>query len=265
MANKYGKDSNIYRIRVLGEPPLTDDGTYIPLAWAQQCIGNDIGINEEDPLYLGVDVARFGDDSSIVLPRKGNDIQVWDEYCGMDTVNIAGFVSQTYADRAANGVAIDEVGIGGAVFDMLTRRRMPGLHAVNVTRVSNKPKEYHRLRDEIWGIMREKCMRKLYRFPDIKVPGEQETYGDRLVNELSSVHYSFDNNGAIVIESKKDMRNRGVASPNIADALGVSEALFHVAHRIWETQKAKERKAKERKIQEVFARSSKSSQRWMAV
>jgi hypothetical protein len=69
-AKKYGIDSNVYRIRVEGNPPLQDDTTLIPLWAAQQCIGNDFEIADDEPLYLGVDVARYGDDSSIIMPRR---------------------------------------------------------------------------------------------------------------------------------------------------------------------------------------------------
>lgn len=263
MEEKYGKESNVYRIRVLGEPPLVDESTYIPLAWAQQCIGNDIGENEFDPLYLGVDVARFGDDSSIVLPRKGNNIRVWDEYQGMDTVNVAGFVANAYLDLEAEGVAIDEVGIGGGVYDILTRRNLPGLVGVTVSAAANDKAQFHRLRDEIWGMMRDKCMRAAYSFPDLLVPGEQESYGQRLANELSSVMYSFDANGAIVIESKLQMRTRGVKSPNIADALGVSEALYSTSYRLWGSKRAKDR-MKRKKEQFYPGGPTKNSQIWMA-
>ena len=72
---KYGEDSNVFRIRVAGEPPLSNDNSVIPLHWARQCLGRDIIVAEDEPLYLGVDVARFGDDDSIILPRVGNIIK----------------------------------------------------------------------------------------------------------------------------------------------------------------------------------------------
>lgn len=266
MANKYGKESNIYRIRVLGEPPLVDDSTYIPLAWAQQCIGNEVGENEFDPLYIGVDVARFGDDTSVVLPRRGNTIQLWNEFKGMDTVNIAGFVSQIYTELEADGAAVDEIGIGAGVYDILSRRNLPNLHGVNVSDAAYDKLQFHRLRDEIWGSMREKCMKSQYNFPDIKLPGEEETYGDQLANELASVYYNFDNNGAIQIESKQQMRLRGIESPNIADALGVSESLYSVAHRIWKNNKKSVKKKRKDKLRLVTPSGRQhKSQLWMAV
>jgi len=71
-AAKYGIDSNVFRIRGEGNPPLQDENTLIPPWAAQQCIGNEFEVAEDEPLYLGVDVARYGDDSSIIMPRQGN-------------------------------------------------------------------------------------------------------------------------------------------------------------------------------------------------
>lgn len=262
MEDKYGKDSNIYRIRVLGEPPLVDETTYIPLAWAQQCIGNDISIDPDSPLYLGVDVARYGDDASVVLPRKGNIIKPWEEYHGMDTVQVAGFVSQAYIDYEADGCAIDENGIGAGVYDILRRKNLPGLIGVNVSNSSSDPAQFHRLRDEGWGLVREKCLHAQYSFPDLKIPGEQESYGDLLANELSSVRYDFDNNNAIKVESKKDMRNRGVKSPNIADSLCLSEILYSSAHRLWKRGKVRNKDGKKRHSN--MFQSSYNPHAWMA-
>ncbi len=261
MASKYGIDSDIYRIRVEGNPPIADTSAYIPLAWAQQCIGRDIPIPEDAPLYLGVDVARYGDDSSVVLPREGNLIHTWEEYRGMDTVDIAGFTAQTYQELSAVGVAIDEIGVGAGVVDNLRRRNLPGLQGVNVASSSSDPREFTRLRDEIWGKMREKCRAGSYSFPVEKLPGSQESYGDMLANELSAPSYSFDNNGAIKVESKKEMRARGVASPNIADALGISEALYTASYRIWE--RGGKKKAS-RTRGRSFPPPTQNNQLWMA-
>jgi hypothetical protein len=105
-------------------------------------------------------------------------------------------------------------------------------------------------------------MKGQYSFPADTIPGQQESYGDLIANELAQPHYDFDNNGAVVIESKKKMRARGVASPNIADALGVSEVLYSVAHRIWTTGTVKAAKKKPRPWERYS--TSKNSNMWMA-
>ena len=265
MATKYGRDSNVYRIRVLGEPPLADDRVFIPLSWAEQCIGLDIVVAEDEPLYLGVDVARYGDDKSIILPRQGNKVFPWEEYHGMNTIDLAGRVSTVYQDTGAYGLAVDEIGIGAGVVDWLAKRNFPGLFGVNVSAKSSDITKYHRLRDEQWAMVREKCMRGLYSFPDLKKPGEVLSLGQELANELSQPFYSYNADGGFVVESKKDMKARGVASPNIADALCLTEYFNSIAHKIWPNPKKVE--AKRRALfdkSRMFPRTSANRNSWMA-
>ncbi|MEA1998331.1 MAG: hypothetical protein U9N61_03265, partial [Euryarchaeota archaeon] len=168
--DKYGEDSNVFRIRVAGEPPIDDESTFIQLSWAQQCIGNEIEVDEEWPMYLGVDVARYGDDSSIILPRRGNKIYPWETFRGVNTIKLAQHIVQTHADTNASGVGIDEIGVGGGVVDWLTddpRGLGPRItYGINVATSANDPKQYFRLRDELWGLVRDKCMRAKFSFPD---------------------------------------------------------------------------------------------------
>lgn len=233
MADKYGVESNVFRIRVAGLPPLEDARTLIPLYWAEQCIGKYIEENEEDPIYLGVDVARYGEDASIILPRKGLVVKPWHKFQGLNTITLAGHVMQTYQDNAAEGCGVDVIGVGAGVADYLRKQRMPGLFDVNVSWASNDPNKYALMRDELWWKVRENCMYGYYSFPDIKAPGEVLSLGQELANELSSPYYEFNRNGAVKVEGKKDMKKRGVASPNIADALCITEYFYSNAVRMF--------------------------------
>lgn len=234
---KYGENSNIFRIRVAGDPPLADDTTLIPLYAAQACIGNEVVEDEDDPLYLGVDVARYGDDESIILPRRGLKILPWESFQGMNTIDVGGHVLLTYNELGASGIAVDEIGVGAGLTDWLYKvSRTSSLNAfgVNVAMASSNHMRYHRLRDELWWNVREKIMGLQYSLPY----GEM---GEELCNELASVTYSFDNNGAVVVESKRDMKKRGIKSPNIADAVGLTEYFYNIASSIFK-QKQKQRK-----------------------
>jgi phage terminase large subunit len=255
MATKYGVDSNIFKIRVIGDPPEEDARTLIPLHWAQQCVGNEIVIAEDEPLYLGVDVARFGEDKSIILPRQGLRIDPWEEFQGMDTISLGGFILQTYSELEAEGIAIDEVGVGAGVTDWLQKLNRSNVFGVNVKRKSSDITRYHMLRDELWIAMREKCMHGVYSFP----VGE---LGEELCNELASPYYSFNAHGGFKVESKRDMKLRGVASPNIADALGLTEYFHNIASKMWP---AKKKKLKKKSIQPMGDKLvAKNSQSWMA-
>lgn len=232
---KYGVDSNVFRIRVAGEPPLDSENTLIPLAWAKQCIGNYLVVADDEPLFLGVDVARYGEDKSIILPREGLIIEPWDEYQGMNTIELGGRIQEFYRDAEADGLAIDEIGVGAGVTDWLIKHGHTRTFGVNVANKSTDHKKYHRLRDELWVRVREKCMKGLYSFPE----GDK---GEELCDQLASVRYEFDANGAYVVESKKDMKVRGVSSPNIADALCLTEYFESFAYKIWGKQSEKRKK-----------------------
>lgn len=232
MAAKYGVDSNVYRIRVLGEPPLEGENTLIPLAWALRCLENEVAVADDEPLYLGVDVARYGDDASIILPRQGLVINPWDEFHGLNTIDLGGHVLRNYDALEASGLAIDEIGVGAGVCDWIQKHGRVRCFGVNVSNSSSDNAKYDRLRDELWWRVREKCMKGLYSFPS-KINVDGISMGQELANELASVRYSYNINGGVKVESKKDMKKRGVASPNIADGLCLTEYFHDVAHRIW--------------------------------
>jgi len=224
---KYGEDSNVFRIRVMGEPPLSNDNSVIPLHWARQCLGRNIIPAEDEPLYLGADIARFGDDATVILPRVGNIIKPWETIKSMNVIDVACRIQHVYRDIEAEGVAIDEIGIGAGVFDWLNKHNMSNVYGINVATRSDEPDKYSRLRDQLWWAMRENCEHGRYSFPDTEE-------GEELCNELASPLYRYnETNGAVKVESKREMKMRGVASPNIADALGLTEYFASYAHTLF--------------------------------
>lgn len=229
MAEKYGDDSNVFRVRVIGAPPIDDDFAFIPFSWAEQCVGNEIEVDKEWPKYLGVDVARYGDDSSIILPRQGRKILPWDTFNGLGTVDLAQQIVRSYVDNEASGVGVDAVGVGGGVVDWL-QKDPRGLGSrvvveVNSYSASSDNTKHHRLREELWDKVKENCQFARYSFPDVtvKIAGQDINLGKELANELASVRYFFDGKGAVQLVSKKEMKGLGRKSPNIADALAISE------------------------------------------
>jgi len=262
--DKYGEDSNVFRIRVKGDPPLDDAKSFIPLYWAEQCIGNEIEVDDDWPMILASDVAREGDDDSIILPRRGFKIYPWSTYHGIHTIELANRIKCDFLDLEATLVGIDTIGVGGGVYDWLAHDpRGLGISKVvscNVAESANDNVTYHRLRDELWGKVRENCMRKKYSFPDeiLKIAGADIHIGQELCNELSSVYYDSDS-GKIKIESKKHMKDtRGISSPNIADALCISEYVHSYAFTDW-SSKERMKKLKLKKADGYFP----SRHRWM--
>lgn len=250
MADKYGEDSNVFRIRVAGDPPTDSENTLIPLAWALQCIDNPVEVAADEPIYLGVDVARYGEDKSIILPRKGLQIYPWDSFQGMNTIDLGGRVMDTYQDVNASGIGCDEIGVGAGVTDWLQKR--PGglevVHGINTATRSSDKDKYVLLRDELWVMMRQKCMGGLYSFP---ASNEKEReMSNELCNELASLTYEL-RGSAFKVESKRKAKLRGINSPNIADALAITEYFATTAYIIWQ-QKVKEMK----ESQKSFKKSS---------
>jgi len=243
----------------MGEPPLQDDDTLIPLWASKQCVGKEIEIAEDEPLYLGVDVARYGDDASIILPRTGLLIHPWETFRKLNTIDLGGFIIQTYAEMSASGCAIDVIGVGAGVSDWLEKHNMKNLYQVNVANSSSNLEKYDRLRDELWIRVRDKCLLGLYSFPDIKVAGDVESLGDQLASELASVKYKFNKHGGYIVESKKDLKARGVASPNIADALCLTEYFANASTRVF----AKE--VVDYGIQRRYRDTVSSNQGWMGM
>jgi hypothetical protein len=257
-ARKYGVDSNIYRIRVCGDPPLQDDTALIPLWAAEQCIGKEIVVAEDEPLYLGVDVARYGDDASIILPRRGLNIMPWEEFRKLNTIDLGGFVNQTYSEIGASGCAIDVIGVGAGVADWLEKHGMRNLYQVNVAMSSSDITKYNRLRDELWCRVRDNCLLGKYSFPDLKRPGETESLGSALASELASIRYKFNAHGGIKVEGKMEMKARGIPSPNIADALCLTEYFSNSATRVFSKNKP------DYEMQRRYVDLHYSSQSWMA-
>ncbi len=265
MRMKYGEDSNVFRIRVAGEPPLEDEKTFIPLAWAIQCIGVAYEEDPFDPLYLSADVARYGEDKSIILPRRDLIIKPWEMHQKMSTAELGGHILADFREMDADGIAIDEIGVGAGTVDWL--RKIPEakrfVYGVNVANSSADKKRWARLRDELWWRVREKCQQGMYSFPCSNKA--EEDMSNELCNELSSLNYEFDNNGAYKLESKKDAKRRGIASPNIADALAISEYFYTSAQNIFLTKaKIEARRQKQKKIQDI-GNSDQANLSWMSM
>lgn len=207
----YGKGSNRYRVRVLGEFPTADDDVVIPLALLEAARKRNVETYDVVPIW-GVDVGRFGEDSSAVAKRKGNRLlEPVIEWHGLDTMQVAGRIYREWqrTDDVLKpwAIFIDVIGLGAGVVDRLKEMELPAV-GINVAETASDDDRFMRLRDEIWWKGRE-----YFEAKDCCI-GDDEA----LIGELCAVTYDFSSNGKIVVESKKDMKKRGIKSPNRADA-----------------------------------------------
>lgn len=209
MKLRYGEESNAYRVRVLGEFPRSDDDTIISLDLAESARDRTVSVNPGASLVWGLDVARFGNDRSALVRRKGNlvtDITTWRN---LDLMQLCGAVKAEYdlADPKPDSIVVDSIGVGAGVVDRLREIGLPVL-GINVGE-SPSVGNYRNLRAELWYRLRDWLARR-----DCKIPRD-----DTLIAELTCVKYLFSSTGKVQVESKDDMKRRGIPSPDIADAM----------------------------------------------
>jgi len=219
--NDYGEDSDFVRIRVRGVFPRLGTMQFISSELVEDATRREILVHIHDPLVIGVDVARFGDDASVIYIRKGRDGRSISPIVlrGVDTMTLAGRVAEVYREYHADSVFVDGTGVGGGVVDRLRQLRVP-LFDVQFGAKADRaffPQEeasylYANKRAEMWGAMREwlrgGCI------PD----------NAQLKSDLIGPEYGFNVRNEIQLERKEDMKKRGLASPDLGDALALTFA-----------------------------------------
>lgn len=204
---RWGEDSPLWKSRVLGEFPDVGENTLIHPAWIQAAQDRDLTPTE--PSTLGVDVARFGPDSTVIAHRRGPWARIIDTMGYSKTTTTAGHVARIQHDHGYPVAHVDGVGVGGGVVDILSENGMPvadlqsGGSPSDTARFKNARAEWY------W------TLRTLFQDGRIDI----DPADDDLASQLAQIRYDIDSKGRIVIESKDDMKARGVNSPDRADAL----------------------------------------------
>jgi hypothetical protein len=228
----YGEDHDFVRIRVKGVFPRTGEMEFISETLVDEAIQRPlIAGADADPLVFGVDVARFGDDVSVIFIRHGKDARTYPPIIlrKLDLMVLAGRVAEEYTRLHPDAVFIDGGGMGGGVVDRLRQLNVPVIDIAfqskaDRTNPDNPLISYANKRAEMWGAIR----------------GWLE-YGclpaDELLRaELITPLYGYDAQNRILLESKDSIRGRGASSPNIADALALTFA-YPVASKALMTDK----------------------------
>jgi len=214
---EYGPESAQAHVEVYGMFPNAGDDQFIGADIVDEAMKREKYKDLSAPIIIGVDPARFGADATVIAVRQGRDIVNISRYRGDDTMTVVGHVIEAIEEYKPTLVVIDEGGLGAGIVDRLKEQRYK-IKGVNFGNKAKNPIMYGNMRAQMWGEMREWLK-------SASIPSDRF-----LKTDLISPMMKPDSRGTIFLESKKEMKSRGLASPDAADAICVTFA-FPVAHR----------------------------------
>lgn len=217
-AELYGEDSDFFRVRVRGLPPRQAAHQFIPTDYVERAAQRVPPQLNRHPVLLGVDVARGESEQankSAARLRQGVDASSFPTFSweGVDNVQLAGLVADVAERFNVDAILVDSTGVGGGVYDILKRSGWPVYGVVSGGRADD-PIRYANKRAECWGEMltwlqEEGCL------------PEKDT---ELHEQLTGIWSYLRLNGQRIMEAKLDMEERGLKSPDDADALSFTFA-----------------------------------------
>lgn len=218
----YGEDSDFFKVRVRGVFPNASSMQFIPRNLADEAGSRALPHVDYTRMVaiIGLDVARFGDDRSVMVTRFGLDARSFKrkKFSGLDGFELGAKVAEWYNELKDLGVRkiiinVDTGGVGASPIDWLNHNGYP-VNAINFGSSPTNDKRYAYLRDEMWGKMREW----------LKAGGCVED-DEELVSDLTGVEYGYTPKNQLKLEKKEDMKARGLPSPDSADALALTFAV----------------------------------------
>jgi hypothetical protein len=216
---RWGVNSPIYQSKVLGEFPDLSDDTLILPKWIEAAQKRTLERTRRP--IIAADIARFGEDETVIMRREGGWIRVYRAHHKADTMVTAGHIAKAVRDiddEAGKNdwvrAIIDVPGVGGGVVDRLAELNLP-LVPYNGGEAPIDKERFVNARAEDYWTLRE-------RFEQGEVDIDPDD--DKLAAQLGSIKWGIDSRGRIKIESKDDMRKRGMPSPDRADAMAIAFA-----------------------------------------
>lgn len=226
---KYGEHSNVVKVRVYGDFPAQEDDVFLPLPLIEQSVINELDTEKIYKITMGVDVARYGDDETIIATNVGGIIDIPIVRHGQSLMTTVGDIVMQYKRlikeypnyKGVITVNIDDTGLGGGVTDRLEEvkeeERLRRLEIVPVNFGSKPPQDgsedrYQDISTYMWA-----TLKTLMENREVRIVNDEE-----LVAQLSVRKYSITSTGKIMLESKKAMKDRGIKSPDRGDAVVLS-------------------------------------------
>lgn len=217
---EYGEGSARYKARVLGEFAYDIEGDLF-IKPEDIAVAHDTKIDMrvyEGPTVLGVDVSGTGEDASIIYMNRGGHVRFLEKKVGTEfTWETAQWIDTHAIRTGASEVRIDSIGIGKGVWSELCRIAAEhGRYTViGMTGNASSPDkhQWRNARAFWWD-----SVRTMMRAGQLDVDPTDDTLADELVSVLYSYDEGTGGTGGLLIESKRDMRKRGLKSPDYADA-----------------------------------------------
>lgn len=233
----YGEDSDVFRVRVAGDFPLQEDDIFIPLPLVENSIMTEYSPRKKpDSIHIGCDVARFGDDRTVIGYKIDEKAEFYKKRQGQDTMKTADdivllgeMLVQRYRLTPDKDdpipIKVDDGGVGGGVVDRLRqmKRNAPEkLWWLEIYPVifgqRIKHKHYHDSTTYMMSVVKKLLQpydEDGHRKPvELILPDD-----DDLVAQLSGRKYGLTETSKIKVESKDAMKKRGRPSPDEADCV----------------------------------------------
>ena len=223
LIKQYGEDSDVVRVRVLGEFPKTESDGLIALETVEAAMLRE-PVCQFGELVIGVDVARFGDDETVLCARKGNAVVALEHYRKTDLMTTCGRIihlleslTEKFSLKTA-AINVDDDGVGGGVTDRLREV----LNEKNISAAVNGCHNGGKARDSHfanWGTESYFALRDRFVSGEIILPRD-----DELAAQLTTRKYSLNSRDQLILEPKADYKKRFKRSPDRADALALAFA-----------------------------------------
>lgn len=219
---KYGKDSSVYRIRVLGEFAEEKTNTLIPFEWVDDATNrwHECEKPTEGAVIFGLDPAGPNGDETSLVVRCGTYVEkvwAWTGYDEMQTVSLGRQIFDQYGKRT-KAICIDTIGIGGGIASRLKELGYPVVPIQGSWKSTDQKGVFKNIRAQYWWALRSAFQEGAIAIPDTCTMNWHEEKDDELAAQLSTIEYKTE--GKIQIQSKPDYRkDHGGRSPDRADAL----------------------------------------------
>lgn len=229
----YGEDSDVFRVRVAGEFPLQEEDIFIPLSLVEHSIMTEYSIPQKPTLlHIGADIARFGDDKTVIGYKVNEKVTFYKKRRGQDTMKTADDIvllgeelMKRYSYTESIPIKIDDGGVGGGVVDRLRqiKRNQPErFWWMEIYPVKFGQRIQHKHYYDSTTYMMAVVKKLLQPYDEQGNPKPIELIlpnDDDMAAQLSGRKYFLTENSKIKIESKKEMKKRGRPSPDEADCI----------------------------------------------